>query len=304
MTFYETGRLLRRAELLAAGTLNDQTVRTGLKSGALERRCAGVYVPPSDDLSKDDVYLERVHARAGKSRVRVISHDSAAAVHNLALLDQDYQRVHLTDRRGGRITHDLHLHEAEFEAGDITVVEGHRVTSIARTLADVAREGTFFEALAVCDSGLRSGLPQSGLDEMADRFRGFVGGATLRDAVSLADGQAANPGESLSRGLMRSFPEVPTPRLQHPFYDDEGLIGYGDFDWDGRVVGEFDGLHKYRKYLQPGESIEDAVIREKRREDRLRALGIHVVRWTWKDLQDAVRFRALLAKGLRMAGML
>lgn len=140
MTFHETGRLLRRAELLAAGTLNDQTVRTGLKSGALERRCAGVYVPPSENLSKDDIYLERVHARAGKSRVRVISHDSAAAVHKLALLDQDYQRVHLTDRRGGRITHDLHLHEAELEAGEMIVVEGHRVTTIARTVAD-ARQG-------------------------------------------------------------------------------------------------------------------------------------------------------------------
>lgn len=215
--------------------MTDQAVRTGLRSGTLIRRCAGVYVPPDPNLSVAAEYLERVYARAGKSKVRVISHRSAAAL----------------------------------------------------------------------DSGLRSGLSRTEVEVMAQRFGGFAGGATLRDAVRAADGLAANPGESLSRGLMLGFPEVPEPRLQHGFVDAAGdLIGFADFDWDGRVVGEFDGRHKYQKYLRPGESVEDAVIREKYREDRLRALGIHVMRWTWRDLMNPRRFRALLNSGLRLGGVL
>jgi hypothetical protein len=304
MTSNESRILVRRAELRPTGALNDQTIRTLLKSGQLERRCAGVYAVPDPELPVDAEYLERVHARAGKSKVRVVSHHSAAAVHRLPLLEPDHGRLHFTVKNGGRMSNGLHLHEAELEPDDITIVDGLRVTSLARTVADVVRESDFLEALAAVDSGLRLGLSHSALTEMTSRFAGCVGSATLRDTVPLADGKSANPGESLSRGLMIGFPEVPTPRLQHRFFDESGLIGYGDFDWDGRVVGEFDGHFKYRKYLRPGESIEDAVMQEKHREDRLRALGIHVMRWTWKDLMNPARFRALLARGLRMGGIL
>jgi hypothetical protein len=297
--------LVRRAELLPAGALNDQAVRALLKSGRLERRAAGVYAVPDPALSSDDEYVERVLARAGKSRVRVISHHSAAAVHRIPLLRPDHDRLHFIVRRGGRVSSGLHLHEVDLEPDDVTVVSGHRVTTVARTVADVACEGDFTEALAVLDSGLRCGLQRTDLDAMVSRFAGCVGSATLRDAARLADGQAANPGESLSRGLMIGFPEIPAPRLQHAFFDGRGdLIGFADFDWEGRVIGEFDGLHKYRKFLRAGESIEDAVIREKRREDRLRSMGIHVMRWGWKDLMNPAKFRALLINGLRVGGVL
>ncbi|PXW35334.1 UNVERIFIED_CONTAM: hypothetical protein DES50_101279 [Williamsia faeni] len=304
MTPQEPRHLLRRAELVPAGALNDQAVRTGLRSGALIRRCAGVYVPPDPDLSATAEYLERVYARAGKSKVRVISHRSAAAVHDLPLLRPDDTKVHFIVRWGGRVAAGIHLHEAEVDRGDVVMVNGHRVTSVVRTVVDVAREGDFIDALAILDSGLRAGVQRADVEAMAQRFHGFVGGSTLRDAAQAADGQAANPGESLSRGLMLGFPEVPAPRLQHPFVDDDGLIGFTDFDWDGRVVGEFDGRYKYRKHLRPGESVEDAVIREKYREDRLRALGIHVMRWTWSDLMNPQRFRALLDRGLQLGGVL
>lgn len=71
----------------------------------------------------------------------------------------------------------------------------------------------------------------------------------------------------------------PTPRLQHTFRTDAG-DARTDFDWDGTLVGEFDGLQKYGRLLRPGETTRDALIREKRREDALRAQGIMVIRWT------------------------
>ncbi len=45
------------------------------------------------------------------------------------------------------------------------------------------------------------------------------------------------------------------------------------------------GLQKYGRLLRPGETARDALIREKRREDALRAQGIMVVRWTWATLE-------------------
>ncbi|WP_366664253.1 hypothetical protein [Gordonia sp. i37] len=78
---------------------------------------------------------------------------------------------------------------------------------------------------------------------------------------------------------------IPSARLQHRFYDAEGNeIARTDFDWSGVLVGEFDGKVKYQKHLRPGEDAADAVIREKIREDRIRAQGIMVIRWVWADL--------------------
>jgi hypothetical protein len=54
---------------------------------------------------------------------------------------------------------------------------------------------------------------------------------------------------------------------------------------------------------RPGEESEDAVFREKLREDRIRDLGWGVVRWTWSDLQQpeviADRLRRAFTCGLR-----
>ena len=70
---------------------------------------------------------------------------------------------------------------------------------------------------------------------------------------------------------------LPEPRLQTPFYDEDGLIGFVDMEWhEWRVIGECDGASKYAG--------REDVVREKIREDRLRALGFVVVRWTWQDL--------------------
>ncbi|UMG91172.1 hypothetical protein [Nocardioides sp. TF02-7] len=49
---------------------------------------------------------------------------------------------------------------------------------------------------------------------------------------------------------------------------------------------EFDGREKYLKHRRPGESIEDAVLREKRREDLICQLtGWRCIRITWADLE-------------------
>jgi len=75
---------------------------------------------------------------------------------------------------------------------------------------------------------------------------------------------------------------MPEPELQHEFYDSDGFIGRVDMWWpDFKVIGEADGLGKYDDILD--------LRAEKIREDRLRRLGLTVVRWTWDEIWSAPR---------------
>ena len=72
--------------------------------------------------------------------------------------------------------------------------------------------------------------------------------------------------------------------LQTQIRDDKGLVGITDFSWLSHgTVGEFDGRMKYGRDVASGDG-RDVLWREKLREDRLRARGLEIVRWTWADL--------------------
>ena len=94
-------------------------------------------------------------------------------------------------------------------------------------------------------------------------------------------------GESRSRVAIRAA-GLPEPVLQWRVAAPDGeLIGMTDFGWPAaRTVGEFDGRVKYGRLVRPGQDPGDVVYAEKLREDRLRAQGLAVVRWTWSDLDD------------------
>ncbi len=118
--------------------------------------------------------------------------------------------------------------------------------------------------------------------------------------LDFADGDAESLGESLSRVRIMVM-GFPAPELQRCFTDARGTIGRADFYWPGvRLVGEFDGAVNYSKpdFLR-GRTQSQVVIDEKLREDRLRALGLGVVRWAWNDL----RARGALREVLISAGL-
>lgn len=143
------------------------------------------------------------------------------------------------------------------------------------------------------------------LDEASRRRSAIRAHRRFRTVRSFVDGRSGSPGESLSRAVLHDR-GWPPPILQQPFYDRSGLIGYVDFWWPQfGVIGEFDGYVKYSqgRYLR-GATPADAVVAEKRREDRLRALFEvrTVVRWMWSDVTRAERLDGLLAAaGMRKA---
>jgi hypothetical protein len=94
---------------------------------------------------------------------------------------------------------------------------------------------------------------------------------------------------------------LPVPILQQAFYDAAGLIGYVDFWWpEFGLIGEFDGNGKYlRDELLDGRTTSEIIMEEKRRENRLRALGPRVTRWGW----DTAVSLPTLAQHLAEAGL-
>lgn len=156
----------------------------------------------------------------------------------------------------------------------------------------------------LADRTLEPGAPLFSLPAVASGIAALPSAAAQRRAERVA--RLASPlpesvGESYSRAVF-DFLGFEQPLLQKVFTDSDGFIGRSDFWWPGQgVVGEFDGKGKYvQAALRGGITADEAVYREKLREDRIRALGHGFGRWGWADLQHPERLRAkLLAAGLR-----
>ena len=215
-----------------------------------------------------------------------LSHESAAAELGLELLEPDLTLLHVTRAgdAGTRVEAGVRHHCAEIPESHLVRRENELdLTTPARTVIDIARESIRLEcAVAAIDSALRSGVTRDELEAVVLRCRSWRGARMAGRALALADGRAANPGESWSRVVLIQQGVAPTG-LQVPVYDEDGLIGFADFGWDD-VLGELDGKGKYGIGVDSDpEEAARIVWREKRREDRLRALGNDVVRWTYAD---------------------
>jgi hypothetical protein len=119
--------------------------------------------------------------------------------------------------------------------------------------------------------------------------------ARVQRALDFADSRSGSPGESLSRVVMHQV-GFPQPMLQERFEDERGLIGFTDFWWpEFRLIGEFDGATKYvDQRFTAGSTSARVLMAEKRRENRLRALGPGVTRWDWRAATHPPELRALL----------
>ncbi|QGQ19784.1 hypothetical protein GC089_11860 [Cellulomonas sp. JZ18] len=257
-----------------------------LRRGELHRVRRSAYVPAQEWAGWDVV--ERHRARIGAvvaaaQEPPVLSHWSAAVVHGLPLVGRPDDRVHVVraSADGGRSRGDVVRHATAVPVEPV-LVAGLLVTPVARTVVDLARRGGVVAGVVAGDHALRAGLAdrEALQDELHLLQRGSRGSRVARRVVDLVDARAESAGESLSRVRMDEA-GLPAPVLQHVVTDAHGFAGRVDFWWPAaRVVGEFDGRLKYRGDV---EDPAEAVWREKVREDRIRATGVTVVRWTWQD---------------------
>ncbi|MGI8723070.1 MAG: type IV toxin-antitoxin system AbiEi family antitoxin domain-containing protein [Geodermatophilaceae bacterium] len=263
-----------------------------LRRGAWQRVRRGFYAGATTGAG--EVALVRISAALLATGSRAVaSHGSAAELLNLGLLrEADPAVAVLTVRPGTRGHRDLpgiHVHRARLPSWHVTEMDGHPVTTVARTLVDLTRSLSLRDGVVAMDAALYSGrVRRDDLEEVLADCRGWPWIRRAAAAVELADPAAESALESLSRLFFRAH-DIPAPQSQFTVLSGHRFVARTDFWWEwARVAGEADGMGKY--------TVLADLQAEKLRQERLEALGIRVVRWTWDDIWRPTSARATASR--------
>lgn len=285
---------------------DDRALQRAASKGELTRLRSGAYVRTAvwEALSSEDRRRLEAAAMAEMHPTYVASHRSAAALWRVPSIRRHDGLVHgrVTVAAGTRTEHGVRKHAVRDPDQHLNRVDGILCTTLERTALDLAATEPFDEAIVALDWVLAQGVTKDRLREVLDEWDPARGRRRVETALAFADGASGSPGESLSRVHIREA-GFPAPVLQQAFFDADGLVGYVDFWWpDFDLIGEFDGLRKYREAeILKGRTAGQVVVAEKIREDRLRATTTHprVERWIWATLLD----HGGLARRLAAAGL-
>ncbi|RAX47212.1 hypothetical protein DQ354_03200 [Arthrobacter sp. AQ5-06] len=295
--------------------LSSDLARLGQDSRKLARRAAanelrrirqGVYVTAKNwhALKAWEQYPLLVRAAAATLQTRtVFCRESSAALWGIPLLGTQHMVHALTaDGGGGRSRAGVRRHRVDLASVEVGRQHGLLVTSRVRTVLDLAAFGSFEQGVVAIDHVLKpdrvhrlQALSKPEIEASIGPDFSAAAARRIRTVLDFAVPESGSPGESLSRAYMY-LERFKLPELQTEIWDRSGLVGYLDFEWsEDRLAGEFDGMVKYQKaeYLN-GRTPSDVVVAEKRREDRIRATGRRVIRWTWAELADRATFAAFL----------
>ena len=263
---------------------DDREIYRRIKSGAWTRLRRGVYVEtdlvPDDDEGRHLLQLRAVVLTLPNPAVA--SHITAAALFGVALLEPDLSLVHITREHSSssRTESGICHHVATLPPSQLTKVDGLLTTSVARAVIDFAREAPFDAALVVAESALNKKLTTlTELREVLAYCADWPGARNAARVVSFASPYSETAGETLGR-IAFDVLGIPQPSQQTYIYDEAGFVARVDYYWEEqRTIGEFDGRVKY-----VGEKVDDdALIKEKRREDRLRDAGAEVFRFDYAE---------------------
>lgn len=294
-----------RKELVALGQ-TDRSIARAVRTGALARPRRGAYVdgPLWDGLADEERYAIRVRAAARQSCTEVVaSHTSSLPFLVAPCWGLELNDVHFTrkDEKSGRREAGIRQHRGRLMAEDVVEVNGLQVVSPLRSALEVATLSTVESGLVVLNHFLHRGdftgqqareRYEAGMDMWPDSLRTDL-------ILRLGDPRIESVGESRTYHFLWTH-HFPLPEVQLEVRDGS-FLAYLDFALpDLGVWLEFDGRAKYLKYRRAGESVIDAVLREKARESRIAELtGWRCVRITWRDLADPValerRIRQVIA---------
>jgi hypothetical protein len=297
--------LLTIRHVVEAGA-DDRPIRRAHTSGSLTRIRRGAYSDSAawEASSRDERYDLRIAAVVATRRSEVVlSHHSAARVWGLPVISPWPAVVHITEPATSkrRSKNGVLVHRAPLEPSSVQRVNGYSVTSLPRTLLDLARNASFRDAVAAFDfarspiGGAQS--MQAVLDEL--ELHEWRASRRVLRAIEFSTDQSMSPLESLSRVVLAEL-HFPAPTLQHEIQTGRGRR-LADFWWEGeRVAGECDGRWKYSgERFSAGRTPEQIVWEEKRRENEFSELGIRWVRWDWPDCFEPER----ITMRLRSAGL-
>lgn len=278
--------LVTRHQLLALGVARG-AIDFRLRAGRLHSVHRGVYAVGHASLSQRGVWFAAVLAYGEGT---VLSHLGAAALWGLV---DPVPRVDVTAPRGRPGRKGIRLHRATVYPEERAMRHEIPVTSVARTLLDIAELSSERRLRRAYEEADRLGLlRREAVERACERGVGRRGLAVLQKLmVEERTGATRSALEDLFVSLCRRE-QLPTPTVN------ARLLGFEvDALWqEQRLVAELDGFafHHHRAAFE----------RDRARDAALQAAGYRVVRFTHRRLEresDAVaqELRAMLAGGIR-----
>lgn len=261
-------------------------MRTLIRAGYLVRSRRGVYATKaavdSAHGQPGPVHALRVAAALAATKPdAVASHHSAARIHGLDMLEPPPEEtVTLTRRPPGRSTTreqaGIVFHCAQLPEHHVTRVRGVPVTTVTRTVVDVARVSSFRAGVALADSALRLDLTSKPeLGAVLRTCTQWPGIDRARRVVAFSSGLAESVLESCARVIFDEQGLEP-PELQAGIRGD-GFVAWADFCWpEHKTLAEADGLAKYSR--------RQDMLDQFRRDRQLRDAGYRVVHFTWQEI--------------------
>ncbi|MGN6662728.1 MAG: type IV toxin-antitoxin system AbiEi family antitoxin domain-containing protein [Solirubrobacterales bacterium] len=268
--------VVARSQLIEAGW-SEGAIEKRLRAGRLHRLHAGVYSVGHRAISREGRWMAAVLASGPDAH---LSHWSAAALWRIR--PSSRSRIDVTVPHRSRSSEPIWRHISQVPLDERAVEEGIPVTSVPRTILDLAAT----EQLDVIESLLREMeyrelWDRLSLPDLIERYPGRRGVRRARAALDRLEEDP--PGHKRSKLEERFAPFLRRRYLPLPRFNDWIVLGPKryrvDCHWPGTgQIVELDGWqgHKTR-----------TAFREDRARDRaLRVAGYSVTRLTWRQLDD------------------
>jgi len=257
------------AQLVDAG-LSQTEINRRVTAGWLHRQHRGVFAVGHPGLTARGRWVAATLAGGDGA---VLSHRSAAALWGIGR-DGDAPTITIPAtkrrRRAG-----LEIHAGQLRHDETLVVDGIPVTSVGRTLLDLAEVVTVNELTTIIDNATNSRrLGRNTMPSVIDAANGRHGLKALKQALRLTRPQDVLTRSELER---RALKLIATTGLPIPDVN-QRLHGYEvDLLWrDARLVVELDS--------RPHHGTDIALDRDTRRAGDLMAHGWRVGRLTWRQV--------------------
>jgi very-short-patch-repair endonuclease len=282
-----------RAQLLEMG-MTEEAIDGRLRNGRFHRLHAGAYALGRRSISREGRWMAAVSASGPNA---ILSHWSAAAL--WMLRPNSRERIDITVPHRSRSNDLIRRHISKVPEDERTVEQGIPVTSVPRTIFDLAAT----EPVDVVENLLREMeylelRDRLSLWDLLERYPGKRGSRKVRAALNRLKEEP--PGRKRSPLEERFAPFLSQHRLPLPRFNDPITVGGKHYEvdchWPGtEQIVELDGWgsHKTRSAFRE----------DRARDRRLRVAGYSVTRITWNELDDepeaiAADLRALLLPGV------
>lgn len=265
-----------RSQLMDAGW-SAGAIEKRIRSGRLHRLHAGVYAVGHQMTSRKGQWLAAVLASGPNA---VLSHWSAAALWMIRLNSRSI--IDITTPQKSRSWGGIRRHHKALPADEVTVERGIPVTTVPRTILDLAAtESVDVVGNLVRESEYRQLYDALSLWDLVQRYPARRGTRRVRTALERLTEEPAS--RKRSRLEERFAPFLRRHRLPRPRFNDWILLERKryqvDCHWPGTdQIVELDGWE--------GHGTRTAFREDRARDRALRVAGYSVTRLTWNQLED------------------